>query len=96
MPVALLKEYTVECNLTEVEASDPEAMLKHFAEDYLMDLMSEGAIERKSEALTKSDGYFQLSGTYACLENIGIVQEEKIGEFNGKTDGTDRERGSGG
>ena len=51
LPVALLKEYSVECNLTEAEVLDPEAMLKRFAEGYLLDLMSEGAIEIDEVAL---------------------------------------------
>ena len=83
LPVALLKETTISCSLTEMTANHPSSMLEAFVSDYLMEQMKDGVILRKSEVLTESNGVFQLNGVYDCQENIGIVQEEKIGEFDG-------------
>ena len=58
-------------------------MLKTFASDYLSDRMTDGVIEGRSEAVTETDEVFRLTGVYDCLEDIGTVREEKIGEFNG-------------
>ena len=96
LPVALLKETTVSCSVTEAAVQNREQLLKDFAADYLSKQMTDGTILRRTEKLTETDTLVQLNGVYDCLENIGIVQEEKIGEFNGKTDGTDRERRQGG
>ena len=96
LPVALLKETTVYTNLTEAVIENPEQWLENFAEVYLSGMMTDGAIIRKSETLKHQDGIVQLDGVYDCIENIGTVQDEKIGEFNGKTDGTDRKRRPGG
>ena len=96
LPVALLKETTVSCDLTETMMQDSEQLLQQAAADYLIEQMTDGVIERRSETVTESEGIFLLTGIYDCLENIGITQEEKIGEINGKTDGTDRERRPGG
>ena len=83
LPVALLKETTVSCYLTESTVNQPESLLEPFASNYLMGQIQDGAILRKTETIAESDGVFQLKGVYDCLENIGIVQEEKIGEING-------------
>ena len=83
LPVALLKETTVSCHLTETTVDQPESILVPFASNYLMGQMQDGAILRKDETITESDGIFRLEGVYDCRENIGIVQEEKIGEFDG-------------
>ena len=96
LPVVLLKERTVSCSLTETAIQNPESMLQHLAADYLIEQMADGTVENKSESLTETDGVFRLTGAYDCLENIGIVQEEKIGEYNGETGGADRERRPGG
>ena len=96
LPVALLKETAYSCSVTEAAVPDPERLLTDFAADYLTDQMSEGVLSRKRETVTESEGIFRLTGVYDCIESIGTVQEEKIGEFNGKTDGTDRERRPGG
>ena len=83
LPVALLKETTTSCYLTEATANPIPSMLETAAAAYLREQMTDGVILQKSEVLTESDGIFQLDGVYDCIENIGIVQEEKIGEFNG-------------
>lgn len=83
LPVALLKETTISCYLTESAVNQPESMLEAFASNYLKGQMQNGTILRKDETVTESDGVFRLDGVYDCRENIGIVQEEKIGEFNG-------------
>ena len=95
LPVALVKEIIISCDLMEATVPYPVPLLKFCASDYLMEQMHDGMILQKSEAVSASDGAVYLHGIYDCLENIGIVQEEKIGEFNGETDGTDRERRSG-
>ena len=96
LPVALLKESAVSCYLTEAAVNDSNKLLTDFAADYLSRQMTDGTILRRSETLEELDGLVHLDGVYDCLEDIGMIQDEKIGEFNGKTDGTDRERGSGG
>ena len=83
LPVALLKESTGSCYLMQMKIQNPEMMLKSFASDYLTDRMTDGVIEGRSEAITETDEIFQLTGVYDCLEDIGTVREEKIGEFNG-------------
>ena len=83
LPVALLKEFTGSCYLMQMKIQNPEMMLKSFASDYLTDRMTDGVIEGRSEAITETDEIFQLTGVYDCLEDIGTVREEKIGEFNG-------------
>ena len=83
LPVALLKETAVSCCMTESAVNDASQMLEDFAAAYLKGQMTNGTILRKSETLSESEGIFRLDGVYDCLENIGIVQDEKIGEFNG-------------
>ena len=83
LPVALLQEPAVACYMTVTSAEVCERFLEEFAEHYLLEQMSEGAILQRRENLTEADGVMLLEGTYDCIENIGIVQDEKIGELNG-------------
>ena len=96
LPVSLLKETAVDAVLTDLTLDQAPSVLETYGSDYLTEHMNNGIILRKSEQTAKTDGVFCMIGLYDCQENIGIVQEEKIGDFNGKTDGTDRQRGSGG
>lgn len=90
LPVALLKERAMFCDLTETETDGSEEFLSDFAADYLTCQMTEGSILRRTETLSKSEGVTSLTGIYDCLEQIGIAQDEMIGEFHGKTNGADR------
>jgi sporulation protein YqfD len=96
LPISVIKETVTECALSGQPSSDLSQLLRVFTEDYLKKQMVAGSIIHKAEQIHESDGLVMLTGSYTCSEDIGIVQEEKIGEHNGKADGTDRERGSGG
>lgn len=95
LPVAMVKETIAECSLTQ-QISDQQQHLRIFAENYLKSQMVAGSVLQRNEQVEEADGLTILTGSYVCLESIGRFQEEKIGEQNGKTDGTDRERGSSG
>ena len=96
LPVKLVRETISDGSFSEAPASDASALLESFSSDYLKSQMTAGTVLRKSETISESDGVCCLTGEYDCIESIGIAQDEKIGDFNGKTDGADRERGSGG
>ena len=70
--------------------------VKAFADAHVQSQMASGSVTRKEQILREAGGCRILEGKYACIEDIGICKDEKIGEFHGKADGTDRERGSGG
>lgn len=96
LPVALVKETVTDCELIEVPVDDGTRPLEDFSAEYLNTQMIAGKVVLKSETVDEMDGIYRLDGIYACIESIGMTQEETIGEFNGKTNGTDRQRGPGG
>ncbi len=96
LPVRLRKEYLSDHVFAVSDAADPNGILVSFAAGYLNGQMVSGTVNEKRETLTEAEGFWILEGEYACTEDIGIIQDEKIGDFHGKADGTDRERGSGG
>ena len=96
LPVSLRKECVSDYSFALSDTADPSAMLESFAADYLSGQMVSGTVTKKAETLTQTESFWMLAGEYACTEEIGIIQDEKIGDFHGKADGTDRERGSGG
>ncbi len=96
LPVILIKETITDQDLYDTQVDDPSVLLESFSVQYLKSQMAAGTVIRKMEFFSESDGVFRLTGEYGCVESIGIAQDEKIGDFNGKTDGTDRERRSGG
>ena len=96
LPVILTKESLAQWDLSTSRVADCDTILKSFASGYLDTQMISGTVIQKEETVTQSDEVCILQGQYACIEDIGIAQDEKIGDFHGKTDGTDRERRPGG
>ena len=97
LPVALIEETTAASDL-QTATVEPESgnSLSEFAQQYLKRQMVAGSITGAVEQTEASDGVILLRGKYTCLEMVGRSREEMIGERNGKDNGTDRERGSGG
>lgn len=96
LPVKLLVQTFSDYRTKQAAVENAEELLQSFAQQYLKEQMVAGSIQYASQTVVGSDGAYCLTGRYTCTEMIGIDREEMIGEFNGKTDGTDRERGSGG
>jgi hypothetical protein len=96
VPIKLAKETITDYSLCEYPINDASALLESFTMQYLKDQMAAGTVIQKTESVSESEGIYCLRGEYGCVESIGVVQDEKIGDFNGKTDGTNRQRGSGG
>lgn len=97
LPVALIKETVLESDLqTATVDGDSGDMLCEFAQQYLKKQMVAGSVTGAVEQLEEADGVILLRGSYTCLEMVGRRREEMIGEYHGKDNGTDRERGSGG
>ena len=96
LPLSLIKETVVSCNLTDSIIEDGPDVLDDYASSYLATQMIAGQVKKESERFEKAEGIFRLTGTYDCTESIGKVQEEMIGDFNGKSNGANRERRSGG
>ena len=96
LPVSLVKETILVADPVASAVSDGEVLLKSFASGYLEEQMTSGTVVQKKEALSESPGLWILEGQYACIEEIGVTQDEKIGDLHGEANGTDRERRPGG
>ena len=62
-----------------------EAALSRFAQSALTQQMVAGRIISREESVTQSEDKYLLEGTYACVEMIGRVRREQIGDTNGKS-----------
>lgn len=82
LPAALcvetINEYHIERQLQR--RSDAERTLTAFADRYVSHQMAAGKIQERMETLFQEDGVYSLDGEYQCVEMIGRVQIEQIGE----------------
>ena len=72
---------------TSEAARDPvmtEFALKHFGREYLSGQMIAGKIINENTAVTQESERYRLTGDYTCLEMIGRLRQEQIGDLNGK------------
>jgi len=83
LPLSLVRETVIPTDAKPETIPVPEEMLYAYARSYLSGKMIAGRILEGVEQIHESDGVCCLVGEYACLESIGIRQEEKIGEYNG-------------
>ena len=96
LPLKLMKVTIQNPSTCEQEIGNAKEQLRTFSATYLNSQMISGSVLQKSEVVTESEELFTLTGIYACRENIGFSRGEEIGDFHGKADGTDRQRGQGG
>ena len=96
LPLKLIKFTIQNLSASEQKVGNVEEQLRSFSATYLNSQMISGSVLQKSEVVAESEDLFSLTGIYACRENIGFSQGEEIGDFHGKADGTDRQRGQGG
>ena len=87
LPVTLVKQVVTsyETTTAETEEAEAEELLSGFAERYLRQIMVAGSVINGDAALSLEEGSYCLTGEYACIEMIGRVRHEKIGDYNGKT-----------
>ena len=88
LPVAIVTEvWTYYACETEAAAqTDAESILSDFSREYLSTQMIAGSILSFDETVSQEDGYYCLSGKYACSEMIGLTQNEEIITPYGKHD----------
>lgn len=86
LPLALcVEEYTsYETAVSELPQPDAEEALTEFADSYLLQQMVAGEIQSRLQRVSLADGVYRLEGSYVCVEMIGRVQREQIGDTNGK------------
>lgn len=58
--------------------------LSRFAQAYLTQQMVAGQIQSRQEAVTMGEGVYRLQGDYICVEMIGRVRKEQMGDTNGE------------
>lgn len=68
----------------EADAGYAEKALSAFTRKHLTANMIAGQILEQEEQVTLAEGIYRLTGTYVCSEMIGRVQQEQIGDQNGK------------
>ena len=87
LPVKLLIEYSTDYSLSANAALENTlaSMLEEFAPRYLGSQMLAGSILQQDTQIHRLDNGVLLEGKYVCLEMIGRVQKEQIGEQNGST-----------
>lgn len=88
LPLALcIEEYVFRDIMdSEIPQAEAEETLLVFAKAYLTEQMVAGNILHKSQTVVLENGSYRLDGHYICTEMIGRVQQEQIGEENGKSD----------
>ena len=88
LPIALCVDTYQSYDLAEAEAGINS--LPSFARNYLTSQMVSGQILSSTEETQRSGDILLYKGKYVCMESIGKVKQEQIGESNGKTNGENR------
>lgn len=86
LPVCLAVETVISWD-TESKVLAPEDVqeeMADFARRMVLRQMHSGHILREVRTLVPEDGIFHLQADYICMEMIGRVITEEIGDFNGK------------
>ena len=86
LPLALcVEEFTsYETGTAELPQSGAEEALTEYADSYLLQQMVAGEIRSRLQTVCLDGGIYRLKGSYVCVEMIGRVQREQIGDTNGK------------
>ena len=84
LPVCLAVDVYTQSPLEAVPLGRTAAAfrLRRFSRDYLRETMIAGSIQTAAETVSLSGGAYALSGSYSCLESIGVSRQERIGETN--------------
>lgn len=69
---------------TDIPEKDAECALKGFVKGYLHQHMIAGKILSGMQTMKAENGRYRLSGEYACVEMIGTMRQEQIGDTNGE------------
>ena len=87
LPVVICVESFIPCQFSPslISKGEAESVLPDFAQRYLMDNMVAGLIHSRKESVSTAENYAVLDGEYTCIEMIGRVQREQMGERNVKT-----------
>ena len=88
LPIALCVDTYQHCSLENGKAK--VSSLGKFARQYLKTQMVAGQILRETQRIVPSGDVLRLKGSYVCIESIGKVKPEQIGETNVKTNGENR------
>ena len=88
LPIALCVDIVQHYSLTDDESDTTS--LEVFARQYLKDQMVAGQILSGVQSVSRRADVLCLRGRYVCMEAIGRVKPEQIGEANGKTNGENR------
>lgn len=85
LPIALCVQTDEQWSLTSQRISQEQARkgLSDFARRYVQQQMVAGQIQSGQSRMEPVPGGYQLEGTYRCVEMIGRLRQEQIGEGNG-------------
>lgn len=88
LPIAVVTEVWTYHDTEASVLSEEEAVktLSSFAKRYLPSQMVAGRITNTQESVSAEECAYTLTGKYACLEMIGVVQNEEMIVPNGKHD----------
>ena len=83
LPLSLEKETLWYSQPVPTVLDDQTEILRMFASTYLDSQMILGTVLKRDESIHQYGELWILEGKYACIEDIGIVQDEKIGDLHG-------------
>ena len=85
LPVALCVETYQPYSVAEIQISQApaEVAMENFGKEYLTGQMVAGQITGGSTAFTQEAALYRLVGDYTCLEMIGQLRQEEIGDTHG-------------
>lgn len=90
LPVAICVDsyFDGKTQVHSVNELDAQSQLMEFAEKYVSSQMIAGQILKRTQEISYQQDICGLSATYVCVEMIGRVQPEQMGDTNGKESGT--------
>ena len=86
LPVGVGFERITVCDIAQLTYPEEEAaqLVNDFADAYLLQQMVAGSVTRKLTQTDCDGAVCRLTGNYFCVEMIGTLRHNEIGEYNGK------------
>ena len=86
LPVGVSIEHITGCDTAPLTYPEEEAaqLVNDFANAYLLQQMVAGSVTRKLTQTDCDGTVCRLTGNYFCVEMIGTLRHNEIGEYNGK------------